>query len=141
MDWNYQEYKEKRKKQKKEDPIAFKFQFACNILSKITNAICCRMNNIGWSYKEGSDYEKMDYFYHWKIENFNHRKSYDFNLIKDTYNINNRDTRDYVVKYLEEAYKLFIEGSKLTYCYSSGQINLYDSWFKKNINKFKKNRW
>ena len=141
MDWNYQEYKEKRKKQKKEDPIAFKFQFVHNILGQITSSIGNKMNNIGWSYKEGSDYEKMDYFYHWKIENFNHKKSYDYNLIKNDYNINNKKTREYVVKYFKEAYQLFIEGNMLTYCFSKGQFDYYNSWFWKNIKKFKEDRW
>lgn len=141
MDWNYQEYKEKRKKQKKEDPITFKFQFINKILGQITSSIGNRMNYIGWSYKAGSDYEKMDYFYHWKMENFNHRKSYDYKLIKNDYNINNKKTREYVVKYFEEAYQLFIEGNILTYCFSDGELKYYGSWILKNIKKFKEDRW
>ena len=141
MNWDYQEYKEKRRKQKKEDPIGFKFQFIHKIHGQITKSICNRMNYIGWSYKEGSDYEKMDYFYHWKMENFNHRKSYDYNLIKNDYNINNKKTREYVVKYIEESYRLFLEGYGLTHCFGSNQFKYFDSWFKKNINKFKEDRW
>jgi len=141
MNWNYQDYKEKRKKQKKEDPIAFKFQFVHNILGQITNSIYNRMNYIGWSYKAGSDYEQMDYFYHWKMENFKNKKSYDYDLIKNDYNIKNKKTREYVVKYLEEAHKLFLEGHRLTFCFSAGEFNYYNSWFVKNIKKFKEDRW
>lgn len=136
MSWDYKEYKRKQALLKKEDPIGWKFNHINHILGKIKSSICSRMNWCGWNYKKGSIYEKMDYFYHWQIENFDHRKSYDFkDISKFQRKIIDIKTQKLALEYIKEAYELFLEGQKLVYTFSTGEFNLYDSWFKKNIKK------
>ena len=135
--YSYREQKVKRAKDKKLRPVTYKFNFIIyNIFNDISISICNSMNGCGWKYEAGSLYEERDKWYKWTKPNFESR----LNNLKEHVNIDDMTglNKKVIVKLLNEAYKIFLEGHRISYAFTRNQFLYYDSWFRKNIKKFKK---
>lgn len=136
---SYSDYREKRTRMKKENPIAWKFNHIHEILGRIANSICNTMNGCGWHYPPGSRYEELDYWYRWELENFNHTRTHAFyNFSKAEMENITMDVRKAALEYFKKAYELYQKGYRITWGANERMYRLNCKWFEKNIKRLEK---
>ena len=126
---------------KKQDPIGMKVRFVRDfVFRKFRSHANSVLNNCGWQFEENSDMHKMWKLYHCDLEELERLYASKCNKCYMSHRPEYppiSETKVLFAWYLPRAYKLWQDSQKFYYGMSTEEKEYYESWFRKNLKKYK----